>query len=88
MLAALKVAVGKTRFNQRKFDDAILIFDEVITTLSGSGYAAEAMYWKGVAAYRKSKGDKEVLHDLWQQLYKKYPASEWAKRVAYQIKSS
>lgn len=40
----------------------------------------EALYWKGVAAYRATR-DKAELWDVWRQLTQRYPGSPWSVRT-------
>jgi hypothetical protein len=51
-----------------------------VDRFGASSVAPEALYWKGLAAYRRSK-DKEDLWCVWRELVAAYPASVWAEKT-------
>jgi tetratricopeptide (TPR) repeat protein len=80
-LPAVKIGLGKFRFDLQKYDEAIKCFDEVLEKHSGSLSAPQALYWRGVCYYKK--GDKERLVDSWKTIRKDYPDSFWSKAVTF-----
>jgi hypothetical protein len=40
----------------------------------------EAIYWEGIAAYRE-KGEKEPLWEVWRELVREFPSSEWTMKT-------
>jgi tetratricopeptide (TPR) repeat protein len=74
-------SVGRARFSQGRYDDALGCFDQVVDRHAESLAAPEAMYWRGVAHYRK--GDKDRLMRSWKDLSSRHPESYWAKAVTF-----
>lgn len=81
-LAELYFASGWTAFCLGKFDDAVSYFKDLITQFPRSDPAPQALYWSGVADYRKTK-NPEGLISLWKNLAKDYPDNVWAKKVSF-----
>jgi hypothetical protein len=43
-------------------------------------FAAEAIYWRGIATYLKSHSN-EKMYRVWQEILDRFPESVWAKPV-------
>jgi tetratricopeptide (TPR) repeat protein len=80
LIPALLLGMGKTAFDQGDFPDAISIFDQVIEEHSQSDSAPEAIFFRGVALYKKD-GDPKPLRAVYDRLSTDYPQSEWAKKA-------
>lgn len=80
MIPMLLLGMGKTRFDLEDYDRAMTYFDRVIDAYTQSGSTPEAIFFRGVAQYKKS-GDPGPLKGVYDTLNDKYPDSEWAKRA-------
>jgi len=78
-LAELQLGLGKAAFSRGQFEEAKRDFDAVAKDHPQSDSAPEAIYWAGVSAYKQS-GKPDPLKQAGEELRKKYPASEWAKK--------
>lgn len=63
-------------------------YDEAIARLSGlverspqGALTAEAMYWRGIAAYFRDGSSSASAHREWDTLLAQFPDSIWAKRI-------
>lgn len=81
-LAELYFARGWAAFSLGKSDEAISQFKELVSQLPKSDPAPQALFWSGVADYRKTKSP-EGLISTWKTLAKDYPDSVWAKKVSF-----
>lgn len=50
------------------------------TEIELSDLAAEATFWRGVAAFRQSR-DKQTLHEVWSEIEQRWPDSSWWRRA-------
>ncbi len=80
-LAVTLTGVGRAYLDEGRFDDAIRRFDRVVEGHPRALAAPEAMYWRGVARYRK--GEKDALSKSWKDIASKYPSSYWAKATTF-----
>ena len=78
-VAHLAIGLGKYLLDREEFERAAERFDEVAQRHQGANAAAEALYWLGVAYYKKSH-DPAQLRSSWQLLAMKYPQSDWTTR--------
>ena len=72
----LLVAVAHAHLRLKQFEPAIAILDDVLKRFPTSLVAPEALYFSGVARYRKTHESSELLRG-WHELEKSFPASEW-----------
>jgi hypothetical protein len=79
-VARLSLGVGRYWLDRQQFARARGRFEEVARRHAGSGAAAEALYWLGVAHYKESH-DPAQLRLGWQRLAQEYPDSEWTVRT-------
>lgn len=79
-LAHLKLGKGKVFFNHYRYVEAIAQFKAVIEQHPNAGVTPEAIFFLGVAAYRKTH-DAKALRRVYDTLTSKYPQSEWARRA-------
>jgi TolA-binding protein len=77
--AALRNALGRIAFVQRKYSDAQRWYGDVVSRFGDSHFAPEAMYWRTVAHY-KATNDHTVLGRVAEELRSTYPASVWASK--------
>ncbi len=74
--------VGKGRFylDQEQYAEAQALFEEVIERCPVPEVVPEAVFFRGVAAYKRTH-DPKPLRQAYDTLTAKYPASEWTKRA-------
>jgi hypothetical protein len=78
-LAHAALGLGKYLLNNNQFDEAFDRFDEVAQRHADADSGAQALYWRGVADYRRT-GDAAQLRPSWKQLQQDHSESDWAKR--------
>src|SRR5262245_4045745 len=85
-LARLSLGAGKFDLNFAKLAEAAVRFEEVARRHAKTEAGAEALYWLGVARFKKSHNGAE-LKSSWDQLARDYPDSEWAVKTTFPHKS-
>jgi len=79
-IPSLLLGIAKTCFELDRFQEALKQLDTIISDHPASHAAPEAIYLRGVAAY-KSTHDPRPLKQAYEQLQAKYPDGEWTKRA-------
>ncbi len=79
-LAALGSGLGRIAFVHKKYSDAERWYGDVAGRYGKSHFAAEATYWRAVAAY-KATNDHSVLGKVAEELRSAYPSSVWAAKA-------
>lgn len=79
-IASQTLGIGKYHFDLEHFDKALEMFERVISNFPKSECAAEAVYLKGVATYKKTH-QAGPLKEAYERLSAEYAKSEWAKRA-------
>lgn len=80
MLPELTLTAALYDLRSARTGEAAARFQEVVDRFGAANAAPEALYWKGLAAYRRSK-DKEHLWVAWRELVATYPESIWAQKT-------
>lgn len=80
MLAFMLFGMGKLYFNDEDYGLAIQHLDELLAKYPKTNPAAEAVYYRGVARFKKT-GSRQHLKTIYQQLLEQYPESLWTKRA-------
>src|SRR5207302_3609942 len=80
LLAELLMTRARHALRRSRPDDALGLFDELGHDYSEAAIAAEALYWRGIAAFRLS-ADKDTLWRVWLRLAQRYPALVWAAKI-------
>src|SRR5271157_5248486 len=80
LLAHLEFGRAKVFFDTGHFNDAIKAFTSVIEQHPDAGATPEAIFYLGVAGYKKYH-DASALRRAYDTLTEKYPGSEWARRA-------
>jgi TolA-binding protein len=80
-IAQLKLGLAHTAFSQQRFEDAERLFRELVDSAPQSEIAPEALYWAGVAKYKRTN-DASALGETAAQFTKRYPQSTWAKKAS------
>lgn len=76
----LSLGVGKFLLLGGRVADAAARFEGVAARHPGTAEAAEALYWLGVAHYKRSD-DFGELRSIWDRLAREFPDSEWSTRT-------
>ncbi|MDI6852616.1 MAG: hypothetical protein QME75_03285 [Deltaproteobacteria bacterium] len=79
-IATLEVGKGRFYLDQEQFAEAQALFEEVIDRCPVPEVVPEAVFFQGVAAYKRTH-DPKPLRKAYDILTAKYPQSEWAKRA-------
>lgn len=79
--AQLELALGRVAFMHKRWEDAERWYGDVADRRSNTAAAPEAIYWRGVAYYQRTK-DHSVLHKVAEELKEKYPGTTWQLRSA------
>ena len=77
---SLMLGIAKCHFDREKYAEAIATLEELLKTYPSSDSAPEAIYYRGVAQFKRSH-DAEALKAIHRTLQSEYPSSEWAKRA-------
>lgn len=77
--------LAKTNIGLKNFDKARNLLKTIIEKQPRSSIAPESLYWLGIAEYRATLDNKNLI-PVWEQLLTKYPDSIWAKKASF-IKS-
>jgi len=85
-LGRLSLGIGKFDLNRGRFDEATGRFEEVSRRHAKSEAGAEALYWLGVARFKKTHNAAD-LKSSWEQLAREYSNSEWTVRTRIPQKS-
>ena len=85
-LARLSLGVGKFDLDFAKLSEAAKRFEEVSQRHAKTEAGAEALYWLGVARFKKDHNGAE-LKSSWDQLAREYQNSEWTVRTKIPHKS-
>lgn len=79
--AELAFARGQGAYAGRDLAGALEIWRQLVTDFPASERAPEALYWCGVAAYRREKGGMDAALPEWRRVVDEYPQSLWARKV-------
>lgn len=80
LMVHLDFGRAKVFFDTDHFSNAIEIFNSIIKLHPDAGVAPEAIFYLGVAGYKKNH-DASALRQAYDTLQVKYPKSEWARRT-------
>jgi thioredoxin-related protein len=74
--------IGEARVGMRwkEFEKAIELLQGIEERHPDGAMTAEAIYWRGMAAYFNEKSSSEASKRVWAELVEKFPDSIWAKR--------
>jgi TolA-binding protein len=79
-LAQLQFGKGMVFFEKERHEEAAKRFRMVIEKHPNAGAAPEAIFFLGVAEYKKTH-EASALRRAYDTLTEKYPQSEWARRA-------
>jgi tetratricopeptide (TPR) repeat protein len=80
LIPTILLGMAKVYFDLRQFDPAIECLEKIINGYPQSFEAPEAVYYRGVCAYKTSH-DAGGLKKAYERLAKEYPQSEWVRRA-------
>jgi tetratricopeptide (TPR) repeat protein len=79
--AQLTLGLGKAAFARQEWERAERHFREVVEKYPDTSAAPEALYWAGVARYKRTN-DAEALRETAREFTQRYSDTEWAKRTS------
>lgn len=79
-IATFEVGKGRYYLDLEQFAEARALFEEVIDRCPVPEVVPEAIFFRGVAAYKQTH-DPKPLREAYDILTAKHPQSEWAKRA-------
>jgi hypothetical protein len=81
LLAQLTLGLAKAAFAHHRWEQAEQLYSEVVDKYPDSSAAPEALYWTGVARYKRTN-DSSALRETAQEFTTRYADTEWAKRTS------
>jgi TolA-binding protein len=84
-LAQLALGLGKSAFARQQFGEAERWFGEVVERFPDTEAAPEALYWAGVALYKKTNDPSALAHTA-EAFTRQYRDSIWAKKASVWLK--
>lgn len=81
-LDLLDLGEGRMALHWARLRDAIALFQRVATRQPSTVWAAEAIYWWGVAVYLATRS-REQLDGVWEHLRVRFPESIWTARTRH-----
>lgn len=81
MLIYLNLGLALDALYHRSWPHAYDLLDQAVAKYPSAKNVPEALWWRGVAAFRKSGGDLSALADAWSVLRSEFPFSQWADRA-------
>jgi len=79
-IASALLGLGKFHFDNDRFQEALALFENLISKHPESDSVAEAIFLRGVSLY-KHTGDRHFLKETYETLSSRHPDSEWSKRA-------
>jgi outer membrane protein assembly factor BamD (BamD/ComL family) len=79
--AQLEMGLARIAFMHKQWADAEQRYSQVIGRYPDTAAAPEAVYWRGVAQYKRTN-DHTVLGGVAEQLTQGYPDSAWAQKAS------
>jgi len=80
-ISSALLGMGKFHFDNDRYQEALSLFENLISRHPGSDYVAEAIFLRGVSLYKHS-GDRLFLKEVYETLSSQHPDSEWTKRAS------
>ena len=85
LLAQLTLGMGKSAFARQQFAEAERWFREAVERYPDTDAAPEALYWAGVALYKKTD-DASALAQTAEAFTRRYQDNIWAKKASVWLK--
>jgi hypothetical protein len=81
LIPSLLLGIAKIHFNQERLGEALATLGKIISDHPKSGSAPEAIYLRGVCAFKNTHNPK-LLKEAYESLQTHYPSSEWTQRAS------
>lgn len=79
-IASGLLGLGKFHFDNDRYQEAIDLFTNLLSSHPASDYVPEAIFLRCVARYKQS-GERRFLKDAYEILSSQHPDSAWAKKA-------
>jgi hypothetical protein len=80
-LAELRFGLGMVEMLHGRYGLSFEHFRGAADSIVDAPVAAEALYWAGIAAYRRDGRSLEAIKKRWEEIYVRYPESSWWTRA-------
>lgn len=80
-LAELHFALGMFAMLHAKYAESFDQFRVAVDRYPQAPVAAEALYWAGIAAFRRDGRKIEVIRQHWEEIRRRFPKSTWSTRA-------
>jgi hypothetical protein len=81
LVPQLMLGLGHDAFERRDWRQARRWFEDVVDRHGGSDAAAEALYWAGVARYKDSHDNKDLVETA-RALAERFAGTIWSKKAS------
>ncbi len=81
LLAELRLALGFFDFLGSRFDSSADHFRAAAGLSPTPSVAPEALFWAGIAAYRRDERSRATLWREWEVLRARFPENDWWRRA-------
>ena len=79
--AQVKLGLARIAFLSKRWGDAEAIYEDIIQHHPVSATAAEAIYWRGVARYKRTQ-DHTALSAVAKEFTQRFQSSIWAEKAS------
>ncbi len=79
--AQVKLALARVAFMAKRWSDAEAIYDSILQRHPNSATAPEAIYWRGVARYKRTQ-DHHELGAVAREFQQRFQGSIWAEKAS------
>ena len=79
--AQVKLGLARIAFLGKRFEEAEAIYNDIVQHHPNSAGAAEAIYWRGVARYKRTK-DHTALNAVAKEFAQHFQGSIWAEKAS------
>jgi thioredoxin-related protein len=80
-LDLLDIGEAEVAMRWKEYDKAIALLTGLEERSPDGALTAEAIYWRGIAAYFRDGNSRESGEREWRVLQERFPESIWAKRI-------
>ncbi len=80
-LDLLDIGEAMVGMRWKEYETAIARLQDVVDRSPNGALTAEAIYWRGIAAYFRDGKSPRSANTEWTELLERFPDSIWAKRV-------
>lgn len=79
--AQVKLGLARIAFLAKRWSDAEAIYEDIIQHHPNSATTAEAIYWRGVARYKRTQ-DHKALSEVAKEFTQRFQSSIWAEKAS------